>query len=432
MKKKTRINGGINEYYTLNRNEVAKRVRLKTVLFLVAIVLIIFVVICGGFSILLNIEVNAKIDEQLVAVVLGTDKILNRPTSPSTDIFDYVYYYFDGADKEGRLYFSQSFTIEIASDGTVSATFYPIFFTEEEIRDIYAEIDTSKQKGKVGNYRYLVMNHGGKTKIGVLDTTLDKQNLTEMIAMVWGVAGVFFAVISLCVVFISKLIVKPVSEMVDNQNKFVSDASHELKTPLSIISANADILKDEMGENKWLDNISGQVDRMSELINEMLQISKIEEVQESLKTVDLSYIVLNSVLPFEAVAFEKEKIFRYNIDDNCEIECSEKNITQAITILVDNAIKYSKPNGEIIVTLSKLDSRIYFETYNTGSDVGEEEKYLIFKRFYRADSSRVHNETGGNGLGLSIVQSFAQHYKWDIEVDCKMNEFMRIRVYFNK
>lgn len=433
MKRKTKNNSGINEYYKLNRNEVAKRVRLKTILFLVAIVLVIFVVICGSFSILANIVVNAKIDEQLVAVIFGTDKMGDRPSPPSTDIFDYVYYYFDGGDnKVGKLYFSQSFTIEIASNGTVSATFYPLFFDEEEIRDIYAQIDTDKEKGNVGNYRYLVMKYGDRTKIGVLDTTLDKQNLTEMIAMVWGVAGAFFAVISLCVVFISKLIVKPVSEMVDNQNKFVSDASHELKTPLSIISANADILKDEMGENKWLDNISGQVNRMSELINEMLQISKIEEEKETLKTVDLSYIVLNSVLPFEAVAFEKQKTFKYNIDDNCEIEGSEKNITQAITILVDNAIKYSETNGEIIVTLAKDNSRIYFETYNTGSDVGEEEKYLIFKRFYRADASRVHNDSGGSGLGLSIVQSFAKHYQWDIDVDCKKNEFMRIRVYFNK
>lgn len=432
MKHKEKVAGGINEYYKLNRNEVAKRVRLKTVLFLAEILLLIFVIICGSFSILLNIQVNAKIEDKLNTIVGGGDKILDTQQRPGNEIFDYVYYFFETTDKEGKMFFSQSFTIEITPSGNVIATFYPMFFTEDEISEIYSKIDTDKQKGKVDNYQYLVRTSNGTTKIGVLDVSMDKQNLTQMIGAVWGVAGAFFALIVLCVVFISKLIIKPVTEMVDNQNKFVSDASHELKTPLSIISANADILKDEMGENKWLDNISSQIDRMSDLINEMLHISKIEEIKEKLELVDLSYIALNSVLPFEAVAFEKDKIFRYNIDDNCQIEGSEKSITQAMTILVDNAIKYSSPNGEIIVTLAKDNSRIYFQVYNTGSDVGEEEKYLIFKRFYRADASRVHNESGGSGLGLSIVQSFAKHYQWDIEVDCKKDEFMNIRLYFNK
>ena len=218
--------------------------------------------------------------------------------------------------------------------------------------------------------------------------------------------------------FISGIIVRPIKDTFEKQKQFISDASHELKTPLTVISANADVLYGEIGENKWLNYIQDQAGRMNVLVNDLLSLTRLENKSNNFVQTEfnLSQAIVNTALPFECQAFESNKNFVLNIDDDISVYGSEQHIKQMAGIFIDNALKYSKDGGTVRVSLTKEDGKTVFSVYNTGSGVKEEDKYRIFERFYRSDESR-NRSTGGYGLGLAIAKSIIDKHKFKIEVE---------------
>lgn len=223
----------------------------------------------------------------------------------------------------------------------------------------------------------------------------------------------------------------PIREAFYKQKQFISNASHELKTPLTIISANADALKNSGEENCFIENIKSQTQRLDGLVADMLTLAKMDEGKNKIleTTFNISDEILSSILPFDAVAFESGKTLTIDIEENLTYKGDVQSVKKLTNILLDNAIKHASNSGEIHVSLKKENGKIIFTVFNTGSSIPFEESDKVFERFYRGDQSRSR-DSGGSGLGLSIAKSVADGNKWKIHAISRLNESMTITVTF--
>lgn len=322
---------------------------------------------------------------------------------------------------------------------TNSYTYNYIFdketFTEDTVKEI---IDTAifrpYYSGKINNVYYKAFAlDATQTKYILVAAEMSgaiaefEQILLELFFVLTGIFLILFYI----VYRLSFAIFKPIKESLVKQKQFISNASHELKTPLSIISANADVLKQSGEDNQWLSNIRSQTDRMGVLVSDMLTLAKMDEgnTKRSRTEFNLSEEVINSALPFDAVAFEKGKTLDLDVSDDIMVTGEKESAKQIISILLDNAIKHASENGEIKVSLKKENGRIALTVFNTGSLVPAEDSNKIFERFYRGDKSRSR-ESGGSGLGLAIARGIADANKWKISAESEYGVSMTITVVF--
>ena len=219
---------------------------------------------------------------------------------------------------------------------------------------------------------------------------------------------------------VSEIIVKPVEDTLEKQKQFISDASHELKTPLAVIEANADVLENEVGNNKWLTYIQNETDSMDKLINELLLLAKIENVDDikSYEIFDVSNQVEMCASVFESMAYEKKVKIITNIQKDIKLNGNKQDIEHIVSTLLDNAIKHSEEEKDVIVELVKEKNSIILQIKNYGEPISEEQKDKIFERFYRVDKARNRNEKR-YGLGLAIAKSTVLKYKGKIWFECK-------------
>ena len=251
----------------------------------------------------------------------------------------------------------------------------------------------------------------------IVDNFFVQSNLKEVLKN----TIVFFIILELIFIAIAKLISywisKPVEETFEKQKNFIADASHELKTPLSVITASADALEKSPKEKKWLTNIKNESERMNNLIIDLLDLAKTENGNIDLSMCNLSKVVELSVLTFEGRAFEKNIKLDYNIEENINMKMNENMIKQVMEILLDNAIKHSKEKGKVEVSL-KNNNGIELIVINQGDPIPEGEEEKIFDRFYRADKSRNRDENR-YGLGLAIAKNIITLHKGTIKAFSK-------------
>ena len=268
-------------------------------------------------------------------------------------------------------------------------------------------LNSGKNLGELGSYAFLVRNRPYGKIIVFMDIQPYQQaarNLLLITSLTGIISIVFFFIVSF---FLAKWLVKPVKSTLEKQKQFISDASHELKTPLAVISTNTDVLEAEIGENKWLGYIRSESLRMSELVNELLCLARLDDKSGhalNFSDVDLSQLVLQTALPFESVLFEMGKTYNVEVQPDIKVKADESSVKHVLTILIDNAVKYSKENGEISVKLYTHSGKKIIEVYNTGKGVPKEKLSKIFERFYREDEAR-NRKTGGYGLGLAIAKA---------------------------
>lgn len=219
---------------------------------------------------------------------------------------------------------------------------------------------------------------------------------------------------------ITKKIVKPVNEAFIRQKQFIYDASHELKTPIAIISASVEMLEKNPKEKKWLDNIKTENERMNKLVISLLDLSKSENIKENevYTNVNLSKVIKNKALTFESIIYENSLELVIDVDKDIMFNCNEDRIKELLNILIDNAIKHSLPNSEITVKLYKEKSNIYLSVKNKGEEIPVNEREKIFERFYRLDKSRNRNNNR-YGIGLSIAKNIVINHNGTISVNCK-------------
>ncbi len=304
-------------------------------------------------------------------------------------------------------------------------------FTEEQANKLIDDaIESNYNKGKIGKFCYKNYELKHTTLIAITDSSDTYLSFSSSVLKTFLALTIAFIILFFIVYGLSFKIFKPVKDAFLSQKRFISNASHELKTPLAIISANADVLKQDSNP-QWIDNIKSQTTRMSGLVNDMLSLTKIDEGITKLKieNFSLSNEVLNATLPFDALAFEKNKRLLINVQPNLNYLGDRACVNQIVNILLDNAIKHSDEQGDIFLELKKEKNKNVLTVFNTGSNVPAEQSNKVFERFYRSDSSRSR-ETGGSGLGLSIAKGLANMNKWKIQAISVKGESMTIIVTF--
>ena len=260
------------------------------------------------------------------------------------------------------------------------------------------------------NYSY---NYVSGSALVILDNSDIKINLMKSLGNSFLVFIFLEVIIFMLSRLISEWITKPARESFEKQKQFIADASHELKTPLSVIVASSEALEDNPKEKKWLINIKEEANRMNLLITDLLELAKSEQKTDILKDGNLSKVVELSTLTFEGKAFESNIKIDYDIDPNIKMKMSENSIKQLVEILLDNAVKHSEEKSTINISLKEDNNQIELLVKNKGEAIpkGEEEK--IFERFYRVDKSR-NRDSNRYGLGLAIAKNIVLNHNGKI------------------
>lgn len=291
----------------------------------------------------------------------------------------------------------------------------------DEVRNYALELSNkNSEEGYIGNYIYRIMKFGNNEKEITLmenEEAINRLKNTITAAVLIGVLGI--GIIYIIAERISKTIVKPVEDSFEKQKQFISDASHELKTPLAVIEANSDVLQDKVGENKWITYIQNEVQSMNKLVNDLLTLAKMENGNSmNIQKFDLSKEAQMSVAVFESMIYEKEIKLETNIEDGILFNGDKDDIKHIISIILDNAIKHTEKDKKIIVNLQKEKNDIKLEIKNQGEPIPVEEQEKIFERFYRVDKARNRSEKR-YGLGLAIAKEIVERYNGSIKASSK-------------
>lgn len=341
--------------------------------------------------------------------------------------------------KEGRMsselpYESRYFSVLLDSEGEVLTTDtgkIARIDTSDAVEYAKKVLKSGKERGFLEGYRYVVVNSDSEVRVIFLDCSRNLSTFQNFIvtAVVVSTAGLLAVLILM--IFLSARIVKPFSENYEKQKRFITDAGHELKTPLTIIDADAEVLEMDFGENEWLSDIQSQTRRLADLTNNLILLSRMEEERTKELMVDfpLSDIAEETVGTFQALAKTQNKVLESNITPMIAMKGDEKAIRRLITILLDNAVKYAKENGRICVTLEKQKKRIRLSVFNTTEQISKEHMEHLFDRFYRTDRSR-NSETGGYGLGLSIAAATVEAHRGKITATTEDEKSLLITVIF--
>lgn len=315
-------------------------------------------------------------------------------------------------------YESRYFSVLMDEEGKViSSDTGKITIVDSDAAIEYAQTiwDKGSKKGFIENYRYYVCESESDIRIIFLDCGRSLSTFHDFI-----ITGVIVSVIGLVsvlilMVFVSSRIVKPFSENYEKQKRFITDAGHELKTPLTIIDADTEVLEMDFGENEWITDIQTQTKRMVDLTNNLILLSRMEEERKKELMIEfpLSDVVEETVGTFQSLIKTQNKTLNSDIKPFIVMRGDEKAIRQLVTILLDNAVKYSDEEGRIEVSLEKQKNRIRFSVFNTTEIISREHLEHLFDRFYRTDSSR-NSQTGGYGLGLSIAAATVNAHKGKI------------------
>ncbi len=328
---------------------------------------------------------------------------------------------------------SYVFTANVKSNGTVIV--FNSEIDEKTVKSAVREAMSSEaSNGIIKNLHlsFLKDTSNGETLIAFVsrDGLYNRVNATIIMSIT------AFAVCMLLFYYISKhlveLALEPVYKVWNQQKQFIADASHDLKTPLTVILANNNILASHKEESvdsqmQWIESTGEEATRMSELVNKMLELAKSEDGLNppSLEIINISEICEETLLQFEVVAFEKNVSVESKIEPNIQCKTNSDVLIKILQILFDNAVKYSPDGDQITVSLSGT----RFSINNKGEPISEEDLPHIFERFYRASKAR---EVGGYGLGLSIAQNLAQSINAKIDVESNEQDGTTFSIIFKK
>ncbi|MDD6053971.1 MAG: HAMP domain-containing sensor histidine kinase [Clostridiales bacterium] len=282
-------------------------------------------------------------------------------------------------------------------------------------KEILAE-ENHKAEGKDGGLVYVVSDKENYTLVAFKDITVFNDVIKIFVKIVVTFGCVTLLILCVVSFFIARSIVKPLEDSYKKQKQFVSDAGHELKTPLSAINVNADMLAREIGDNKWLSNIQYENGRMNELVQQLLILARTEKVSMPKEKLDFCRLTAGEVLPLESVAYEKNITIKTEMEESVFVYGNSAQLKQLVSILLDNAVQYSTGN-EVSLAISKERRSVRLTVINEGKAMESGHKRNIFERFYRVDDSH-DNSDGHYGLGLAIAKAIVTAHNGKIGVDC--------------
>lgn len=315
---------------------------------------------------------------------------------------------------------STFYSVALAEDGsvlTVDNGEKALYEEEELVRIAKQLLSGGRSSGRTGNLSYIVSRKSDCTLVAFLDDTVTQSSMSMLLHNVLLVGGAAIVVLFFLSLHLSKRIIRPLEENDRKQKRFVSDASHELKTPVAVIGANAELLSRELGENEWLANIRYENERMGELVRQLLELSRAENAETPMEELDLSRTVTGEVLAFESLAFERGKTIESDIEDGIHVTGNRSQLAQLVSVLLDNAVRHSS-GGEIRVALRRQAHTAVLSVVNAGDEIPPDKLERLFDRFYRLDEARS-GEGQHYGLGLSIAKAVAQKHGGSIGVACE-------------
>lgn len=331
-------------------------------------------------------------------------------------------------------YESRFFSVFLDTEGNVQTSdIEKVARIDVESAEDYASSiwKSGKEQGFTDYYRYTVVSDDDGMRIIFLDCDRTLSTFRNQIVTMMGVSLTGLLAVLVLLIFLSARIVRPFSENYEKQKRFITDAGHELKTPLTIIDADAEILEMDFGENEWLSDIQGQTKRLAGLTNDLILLSRMEEegIKENRLEFMFSDLVEETVGEFRALAVTQNKKLEAKIPTMISMVGDEKAIRRLLTILLDNAVKYTEEGGEISVSLEKQKKHICLKVFNTTASIAKEQTIHLFDRFYRTDSSR-NTGTGGYGLGLAIAAATVESHRGRIKAETEDEHSLTITVSF--
>lgn len=329
-------------------------------------------------------------------------------------------------------YESRYFTVYFNEDeDVIRADVGRIAAVDESEAAAYAE-EVNKRPGNRGflhDYRYVKTDEGGTPMVIFLDCGRSLAQVRGFLTVSASVAAAGTGAVFLLLILFSKRAVKPYVESYEKQKRFITDAGHEIKTPLTIIDADAEIIALETGENEWVEDIRKQIQRLKELTEDLIFLSKMEERGGDAECVEfpISEVALETARSFQSLAMLQGKMFESCVEPLVSYTGEMKNIQRLFSILLDNALKYSPEGGRISFRLERRGRNIYLNVSNTADFISREHLAHLFDRFYRVDASR-NSQTGGHGIGLSIAKAIVSAHKGRITAASPDGKSLTIQV----
>ena len=300
-------------------------------------------------------------------------------------------------------------------------------YSYEELEKLATAVLNKKDSsGVMDNLAYYRADKGGYTLVTFMDNTVLSGSMSTLFRYTLIFGCIAIVVLFFLARYLAKRIVAPLEESYQKQKHFISDAGHELKTPISVVNANAELLSREIGENQWLQNIQYENERMGKLVGQLLDLARTENVAPQMERIDLSRLVDGEALPFDGVAFEHGLHLNENIAPGLVVNGNSTQLKQIVSILLDNAIKHGKDGKDVWLSLAKEHGYAKLSVINVGKEIPEEHRKNLFERFYRVDEAR-NGEDKHYGLGLAIAKSIVEGHKGKIDVYC-YNGFVEFRV----
>lgn len=334
----------------------------------------------------------------------GGDKYSLDPSFADTPIFKLSTFYTVAVTYDGKI-------IETKNEPSTLRT-------DEELETLALKIiQGTKTQGREKNLAFYKTDKGGYMLVAFMDNTVLNENAATLFRYTLIFGGIAIVIFFFFSVLIAGKIVKPLEESYKMQKQFISDAGHELKTPVSIVSANAELLSREVGDNKWLNNIQYENERMGMLVGQFLELARTENISPKMQKVDFSRLTAGETLPFESIAFERGLMLKSDITENITVEGNDEQLKQLVSVLLDNAVRHSSGGNEVEINLSKEHGFAKLSVINSGEEIPKEQRQHLFDRFYRTDDAR-NGDDKHYGLGLAIAKAIVSSHKGKIEVKC--------------
>lgn len=329
-------------------------------------------------------------------------------------------------------YESRFFTVSVDANGEITSidTSKIVVIHDDDVEDyVNRALEKKGSRGFIGIFRYYVTEDESGCRVSFLDCGRKLEAIFTF--AFWSLAMSFlgYVAVSIVLMTVAHRIMRPVAQSYEKQKRFITDAGHELKTPLAIIRANADLLDMEFGENESIEEIRKQTVHMSELTADLVFLARMEESNQTYLTMTnfgLSEIIEECACGFERLAAASDKTLAINVEQGLLVNGNAKALRQLCSILLDNAIKYSPSGSTVAVSLSKKGRYAALTVVNaTATLISEKDLEFLFDRFYRTDSSR-NSKTGGNGIGLSIAKSVVEAHGGRISASLPAEDHLQI------
>ncbi len=326
-------------------------------------------------------------------------------------------------------YMTRYFTVHLTDDEIDDVCMDHIASVDRTEAEEYvsAILKKNKEKGYYGNYRYLIEKTGNEATAVFMNVFTEIEMMKSLFSITAMIMAGSLVAVFIFIFFLSKKAIEPFIRNIEQQKRFITDASHELKTPLTSISASLDVIAMEEGESEWIDNIRNQLKRMSKMVSELVTLSRLDEAKPipEKEEFSLSEAAWEIIEVFRPQALSEGKTFDVNIDSEITMNGEKSVIQQLFSVLLNNAVRYCKENGYIRFSVRQEAGKRIIEVFNTCDYESALDTSKLFDRFYRPDESR-NRKTGGTGIGLSIAKAIVDSYGGNIEALCPDGKTMTI------